>query len=295
MQVAIYSIAKNEEESAETWAETGKAADFQVVGDTGSTDNTVNILKEKNVSVFSLGVRPWRFDDALNATLALIPEVDVCVRLDMDETLSDDWRSFLEDCFKKGFTKLYYPYVWSWENGNRGLVYHRDHIHLRHGYRWVGPTHEALVWRNKTPETRIFTDKLEVFHFPKNKNIPNDLNLLLEAVEERPHDPRFYFYLAREYYFHKSWDDCVNTFKKFLELSKDKIERAYAYRLMSFCYGENPLAVKYIWDSINEAPTRESYFHLAKCIPDLKKWATDMGKGCSRHHHWTEDPEVWKI
>lgn len=293
MQVAVYSISKNEEESAEQWSKTSQDADYRIVGDTGSSDKTVQILKDSGVSVYSLKINPWRFDDALNSTLSLIPDVDVCVRLDMDETMSSGWRTCLEKEFKKGFTKLDYPYVWSWQNNNRGLVFYRDHIHVRHGYRWVGPTHEALVWRKKNSEIRFRTDGLEVFHYPKNKNVPPDLSLLLEAVNERPHDPRFLFYLAREYYFHKSWNDCVTTFQKFLNLSQDKLERAYAYRIMSLCYGDNPPAVKYIWDSINEIPTKESYLHLGKCIPELKNWAEGKAKVCSRHHHWTEDPSVW--
>ena len=293
MQVAIYSIAKNEEESAHQWAESGVNADYQIVGDTGSTDNTIKILQDHGVVVFPIRVYPWRFDDALNATLALIPEVDVCIRLDMDETLSEDWRLELERKFKQGFTKLRYPYVWSWKNGKPGLVYYRDHIHTRHGYRWVGPTHEALCRRVGLPEKNLYTDNLKVFHYPKDKNVSDDMTLLLEAVEERPNDPRPLFYLAREYFFKKDWPMCVATFQRFLPLSVDEMERAYAYRLMSLCYGESPLAVRYIWDSINEIPTRESYLHLARCIPQIGQWAVEQANECPRRDHWTEDPEVW--
>jgi hypothetical protein len=293
MEVAIYSIAKNEEESAHQWSETGVNADYQIVGDTGSTDNTIKILQDNGVVVFPIRISPWRFDDALNATLALIPDVDVCIRLDMDETLSEDWRYHLEKAWKQGFTKLSYPYVWSWKGDKPGLIYDRDHIHTRHGYRWVGATHEGLTRRHNLPEEFRYNSEIVVHHHPKEKNQPNDLVMLLETVAERPNDPRSLFYLAREYFFQKDWPMCVATFERYLALPGKRLERAYAYRLMSLCYGESPLSVKYIWDSINEIPTRESYLHLAKCIPQIGQWAVEQANECPRHQHWTEDPDVW--
>ena len=60
-------------------------ADHRIVGDTGSSDDTVERLLSKGVTVHRIGIRPWRFDDARNAVMALIPgDVDVCVTMDMD-------------------------------------------------------------------------------------------------------------------------------------------------------------------------------------------------------------------
>src|SRR5258708_33154724 len=49
------------------------------------------------VAVHRISIRPWRFDDARNAAMALIPaDVDVCCTMDMDRFLEPGWRAKLE-------------------------------------------------------------------------------------------------------------------------------------------------------------------------------------------------------
>ena len=80
-----------------------KKADYRVVADTGSTDDTVMQLIKHGVTVHSITVKPWRFDVARNCALvssclhdligkALVPaDADVCLTLDMDEVIADDF------------------------------------------------------------------------------------------------------------------------------------------------------------------------------------------------------------
>jgi hypothetical protein len=44
--------------------------DHRIVGDTGSSDDTVARLLNKGVTVHRIGIRPWRFDDARNAVMS---------------------------------------------------------------------------------------------------------------------------------------------------------------------------------------------------------------------------------
>ena len=64
MKVAVYAISKNEEKFVERWVKSMSEADEIYVADTGSTDNTVELLKQKGVIVNSINIEPWRFDVA---------------------------------------------------------------------------------------------------------------------------------------------------------------------------------------------------------------------------------------
>jgi glycosyltransferase involved in cell wall biosynthesis len=88
MKVAVYCIAKNEAQHVKRWYESSLEADYHVIADTGSDDDTVKIAKELGITVVEVGVDPFRFDDARNASLAAVPlDADYCVALDMDEVM----------------------------------------------------------------------------------------------------------------------------------------------------------------------------------------------------------------
>ena len=96
MKVAVYTICKNEEKHVERWYDSCKEADYVLLADTGSTDRTVAIARDLGINIYEISVVPFRFDDARNASLALLPaDVDYCIALDMDETLTPGWRQAL--------------------------------------------------------------------------------------------------------------------------------------------------------------------------------------------------------
>ena len=84
-KVCVYAIAKNEEKFVKRWYESVKEADDIYVLDTGSTDNTKELLKELGVHVNEIILDPFRFDLARNESLNLVPlDTDICVCLDLD-------------------------------------------------------------------------------------------------------------------------------------------------------------------------------------------------------------------
>ena len=86
MKVIVYAIAKNESQFARRWYESMCEADEIYVLDTGSTDDTVAILKELGVNVKVEEIHPWRFDKARNKSLEMVPEdAEICVCTDLDE------------------------------------------------------------------------------------------------------------------------------------------------------------------------------------------------------------------
>ena len=96
MRICVYAISKNEEKFVERFCEAATDADLILVADTGSTDMTVPMLgdiRERKgipIVVHQITIKPWRFDLARNAAMALIPaNFDVCVSLDLDEHVTD--------------------------------------------------------------------------------------------------------------------------------------------------------------------------------------------------------------
>jgi hypothetical protein len=62
VKIAVYTIALNEAAHAERWAESAAEADYRIVADTGSTDDTVERLTRAGVTVHRIaGVHDlWR-------------------------------------------------------------------------------------------------------------------------------------------------------------------------------------------------------------------------------------------
>lgn len=87
-KICVYAICKNEEKFIERWYKSIKEADYIVVLDTGSTDNSIKKFKELGIKYETKTINPWRFDIARNESLKLIPEdTDICICLDLDEIM----------------------------------------------------------------------------------------------------------------------------------------------------------------------------------------------------------------
>lgn len=110
-KVCVYAISKNEEKFAKKWYESMSEADDVYVLDTGSKDNTVNILKQLGATVVVKEITPWRFDNARNESLKLVPhDADICVCTDLDEVFLPGWRKELESVWNDQCTRIGYNY-----------------------------------------------------------------------------------------------------------------------------------------------------------------------------------------
>jgi len=276
IKIAIVAIAKNEKQFLERWYESAKDADYVILADTGSTDGTYEhalhlVAFNTNLYTHKISISPWRFDDARNAALALVPDdVDYVINLDMDEVLIEGWRAHLE---KATATRPRYTYTWSWtEEGKPGLQYNGDKIAKRHGYRWKHPVHEVMV-TDRIEETQEFIG-LEIHHYPDHsKSRSNYFPLLKLSTEEDPWDDRNAYYYARELFFNKMYEDATKEFKRHLALPKAvwPPERAASMRYLAKCEPEHTR----IWleKAIEQAPgRREALVELALYFYSQKDW-----------------------
>ena len=256
MRIAVYTIAKNEEQFVERWAKSCEEADYRFILDTGSTDSTVQKAIDLGVSVTSATISPWRFDIARNTSLSLLPaDIDICIALDMDEILIPGWREELEKISDK-VTRPRYKYTWSWnEDGTPGLEYGGDKIHRRNGYRWHHPVHEVIV-PDRIEEVQEWTN-LEIHHHPDTSKSRGQYFPLLElAVKEDPTNDRNQYYLAREYFFNSMMDKAADMFKRHLNNPNAQWgpERAASWRYLAKCDLAN--AEYYLAQAIQDAPKR---------------------------------------
>tara|TARA_R110000868_G_scaffold102492_9_gene282210 strand:+ start:88 stop:1659 length:1572 start_codon:yes stop_codon:yes gene_type:complete len=301
LKICVYSISKNEEMFVERFCNSAKDADLILIADTGSTDRTIDLAEQCGAQVSSIRISPWRFDDARNAALALIPnDMDVCVSLDLDEELQPGWREEIERVWTIGTTRLRYKFDWG-----SGIAFYYEKIHARSGYRWLHPCHEYPM-PYLINEQYAQTDMLLVIHKPDNtKSRGQYLDLLEMSVKEDPIDPRNAFYYARELSFHAHWHRAIEECNRYLALpgANWPNERCYAYRVIARCYdalGDWEGAIKAARHGVIEAPyTREPWCEIAKLTYQRHQWAECYGAAMAalsienRELVYTVDPAVW--
>ena len=274
LKIAVYCIALNEEQFVRKWYESAKDADFLLIADTGSTDNTKEVAKELGIHVIDVNIVPWRFDTARNASMAGIPkDIDYCIALDMDEVLVEGWRQHLEE-MPRNITRPRYKYTWSWNpDGSEGLTYGGDKIHGRRGYMWTHPVHEVMRGYG-VPEQQGWIG-LEIHHHPDNSKSRGQYFELLEmAVAEAPNDDRNSHYLGREYFFHGMLDKAKEELQRHLSLptAQWKPERAASMVYLGKCYQGEEREYWFTRASQECPEKREAWVELAQHYYDNQMW-----------------------
>lgn len=300
MKVAIYTICLNEFQFVERWANSVKDADYLIVADTGSTDGTIKHLQNHGVSVYSISVRPWRFDDARNAALALIPEdADVCISMDMDEMMAPGWRSALERAWTEGTTRLRYTYVSSFDHNDQPLhSFAGDKCHSRHNYRWRRPVHETVFATGA--ETVVTAPDVVMWHKQDHsKSRGQYLHLLEQSHRENPTCHQTLFWLAREYAYYNQHEEAVAHFKKYLEFEGTwHEERSESQRWLSKLLPNEKLY--WLRSAVATAPMRrEPWMDLVEHYYHTSDWLQCLAHGSQllaitqKSHSYLETPEAW--
>lgn len=249
MKVAIYTIAKNEHHNVKKWCDSNSQADIRLVCDTGSTDETMLLLKQSNVEVVPITVVPWRFDIARNTSLSLLPkDVDVCIYQDLDEQLLPGWYEELYQIWKPNISVINHRY----KHNNNPWQWHSK-IHNRHGCSWVGAVHETLKWENKQAE--IFTNNIFLLETQTKKQDRGKYkDLLFLKIQEGDNNWRTYFFLANEtndpQYLITAYNVCDEG-----NLVKSYIAKTIGARLQS---------EKWLLQAITDSPEKECYYEVAK-------------------------------
>ena len=278
MKVCVYAISKNEEKFVNRWVKSMSEADKIFVLDTGSTDNTVKLLKKNGVIVKEEIIIPWRFDVARNKSLDMVDsDADICICTDLDEVFLPGWRKLLEDNYKRGY-RVNYTYNWHInDKGNPDVTFYLNNIHPRNGYTWKHPVHEVLTCENDEKVINIMDIVLN--HYPDTtKSRGSYLELLELSIREDPLDDRNMHYLGREYMYYGKYEECINTLKRHLNLNSAtwNLERSASMRFIGRSYYNlNNVEEAEYWykKAIEEAPNlRDGYVELGILYYNQKKY-----------------------
>jgi len=303
MKVAVYTIALNESAHAERWANSAADADYRVVADTGSTDGTVELLTRSGVTVHRIAVRPWRFDVARNAAIALLPDdTDVCLTMDMDMFLEPGWRPALEAAWKPELTALYCRLVLrsSVEDPTPIKWYPAKNFHRRWGYRFKRPVHEALFYVAGEEVTASCLD-IVVHHL--RTTAPNHeryLALMQLAHAEDPSDAQICFWLGREYMWADRCTEGIEMMQRYLTAPSSTWaeERSEAMRCLARMQSEKRMF--WLQKARAEAPhRREIWLDMAEELHGQCDWMNlfwASANGIEKTHRtgsYLDDEHCW--
>ena len=226
MKIAVYAIAKDEILHAERWAKATAGADYRIVADTGSTDGTQEALKALGVTVHQVHIKPFRFDMARNAALALVPDdADVCLILDLDEVPEPKFFDKVRKGWKSGADL---GWISMKTDANK---WERDRLHSRWNWVWKYPCHEVNIWYGKDEPVDCDIRHAVIEHLPDNTKSRGQYMELLElAVKEFPTDPRMWTYMCREYFFYQKWEEVIKAANNKLENQGWDVESAAVCR-----------------------------------------------------------------
>lgn len=307
-KVAVYTIALNEEKFTKSFMDCLKdEADAVYVADTGSTDRTVEALRDYGATVEVINVKPWRFDVPRNVSLAMVPrDVDICVCIDLDEVLTAGWRDCIESAWTPTTTRLRYKYAWSHlPDGSPGTTFWYDKVHQRKNYRWVKPVHEVLNIYNQ-PEVQTFCEGFMLHHWPDpTKSRSSYLPLLELSCKEEPEDDRNSHYLGREYMFHGMYEKSIAELERHLKLPRARweAERAASMMFIARCLGKlgkHAQAVRWAHRAHAESPEeRDPLVELAQLAYEARDFTTCYFASkkavaiTERPAHYICYPEAW--
>jgi len=211
--------------------------DCYCICDTGSTDNTVNIILEyfnsKNIPG-KIVFEPFK-NFAHNRSIALkacVGMSDYVLLLDADMTLQI-----------RNFSKSLLNIADSFRilQGNESFYYQNVRVVRNNGlYKYSGVTHEYV----DTPSNNIMCDVDKDVLFindigdggAKSDKYDRDIRLLTEGLKEEPNNVRYHFYLANSYHDCGKYELAIENYRKRIQLGGWNEEVWYSYYRIGMCY-----------------------------------------------------------
>ena len=255
MRVGVYAISKNESKHVQPWLEACSEADVICVTDTGSTDDTVDLLLAGG-AVVSYYTEPFRFDKARNFALQQANKcgVDVWVSLDLDEYPEKGWRRKLE------MAAVTACQGWRITIDNDSYSFQNIRAHRRDGWEWKHACHEVLYGPGPVGDAGF-----KVVHHQDTTKPRNYLPLLGLDAKENPEDGRAWHYLGREFMYQECWKEAVWALDKALLYDNWQEQAGMSMVYKSRCLwrlGDRKQAKSLAYKAVRKWGSREAWVHL---------------------------------
>ena len=259
-----------------------KWIDCYCICDTGSTDDTVDVIKEyfksKNIPGKIVVEQFKDFSHNRNFSLqACVGMSDYVLLLDADMIFYPN-----EDLFSKKMLTLDVYYILQ---GSNDFYYKNVRIVKNNGkISYMGVTHEYI---NFPPNTTSNTFEKNVVFITdvgdggsKGNKFIRDVELLTKGIEENPKNDRYHFYLANTLKDMGKREEAVEMYKKRIALGGWSQEIWYSYYKMGTCYKDlekMPEAIDAWLAGYNVLPNR------AENIYEIIKYYREVGKHSLSH------------
>jgi len=268
--LCLNMIVKNESRIIERlFNSVSKIIDSYCICDTGSTDNTVEIIeayfKERNIPG-KIVYEPFK-NFCHNRNFALqscLGMSDYVLLLDCDMVLDI-----------KQFDKSMLTTADSFDilQGNDSFYYQNLRIVRNNGlYKYIGVTHEYIDRPANNRNISVKKNELFIQDFgdggSKGDKYERDIRLLTDGIKEEPNNVRYHFYLANSYHDSGKYEEAINTYKKRIEMGGWNQEVWYSYYRIGKCFqnmGKFSDALYYWLEGYNFYPERlEGMYEIIK-------------------------------
>lgn len=276
MKLAVGMIVKNESKVIERCLNSIKdIVDILIISDTGSTDNTIEIIKNfctKNKIKFEIYRNEWKNFGTNRTELLRISKnkSDYLLLLDADE-------SVVLNNFKK--ETLCAPGYHLRYSGN--LDYAQVLlINNRLSWKYFGVTHEYIALEENENVFIENLDSIKMVSYNDGSNRVNkfqrDIELLEQGIKDEPNNARYYFYLANSYRDSGDYKKAIEMYQKRISLGGWEEEIFYSYYQIGVCqemFGNSYDAKDAYLEAFEFRPTRaEPLYRLSVLCRNLREY-----------------------
>lgn len=258
-----------------------KIIDCYCICDTGSTDNTIEIIQEyfeqKHISGKIISQPFVHFSHNRNLALKACEGMsDYILLLDADMIVEINYNSFNKNIFLSNSNHFYIF------QGTNDFYYKNIRIikNDNHSYEYIGVTHEYLSVKNDTNTINAINNKNNIIEKniffikdigdggSKQNKFLRDIQLLTTGINDEPNNARYHFYLANSYFDIHDYHSAINYYKKRIQLGGWKEEVWYSYYKIGLGYNklnDFPNALFYWLEGFNYYPERlEGLYEIIK-------------------------------
>ena len=263
MKVTLYAIAKNEEKYVEKFIENSKNFYHTVVVDTGSTDNTVQLLRDAGIEVHEHPQTRDEFDFSLARNTALsYVKTDWAFSLDFNEDVDNFFSEGL-DVIADDLTTL--KHLRFDDHGDENPTQSNE-VHVRFhrtkNYTWENSVHEMpkFIPTDEYPEEVLVDTTIKITK-KINRSIDKELFYLSICEREYQKDKTnsyYIWFMFRHYCEVKNPEKALEYGQEYLEYSKAYFN-AFRIEVFIICsqilmqLGQSSMSANYAFHAVSEA------------------------------------------